>query len=49
MNNSTDKHAVYQFKLPQDLWRRFKIKSLDDKKENYRVTLIELIERYVGR
>ena len=40
--------ATYQFKIPQDLWTKFKIKSLTDKNATYRETLTKLIERYVG-
>ena len=39
--------ATYQFKIPQDLWTKFKIKSLTDKNPTYRDTLLDLIERYV--
>ena len=39
--------ATYQFKIPQDLWTRFKIKSLTEKNPTYRDTLLDLIERYV--
>ena len=49
MNNNTEEYAVYQLKLPQDLWKRFKIKSLTDNKSNYRETIQELVEKYVGR
>ena len=40
--------ATYQFKIPQDLWTRFKIKSLTEKNLTYKDTLLDLIERYVS-
>ena len=40
--------ATYQFKIPQSLWTKFKIKSLTEKSPTYRDTLLDLIERYVG-
>ena len=42
------KYATYQFKLPQDLWNKFKIKSITENRNTYRDTLIVLIERYVS-
>ena len=41
--------AHFQFKVPHDLWRRFKIKTIEDNSPTYREKLIELIEKYVGR
>ena len=39
--------ATYQFKIPQELWTKFKIKSLTEKSPTYSNTLLDLIERYV--
>jgi len=41
------KFATYQFKVPHELWMKFKIKSLTEKSPTYRDTLLDLIERYV--
>ena len=40
--------ATYQFKIPQELWMKFKIKSLTEKSPTYSNTLLDLIERYVS-
>ena len=40
--------ATYQFKIPQDLWTKFKIKSLTEKSPTYCNTLLDLIKRYVS-
>ena len=48
MNNIEGKEfATYQFKVPHELWTKFKIKSLTEKSPTYRDTLLDLIERYV--
>ena len=39
--------AHFQFKVPTDLWSRFKIKTIKDNSPTYRQKLIELIEDYV--
>jgi|TARA_Y100000034_G_C6737301_1_gene326975 hypothetical protein len=49
MNKIEDKKfATYQFKVPHELWNKFKIKSITDNSDTYRDTLIGLIKRYVG-
>jgi hypothetical protein len=39
--------AHFQFKVPTNLWNRFKIKTIKDNSPTYRQKLIELIEEYV--
>mgnify|MGYP003140547857 CR=1 FL=1 len=48
MKREDKKFAMYQFKVPYDLWTRFKIKSITEKQPTYKDTLIELIEKYVS-
>jgi hypothetical protein len=50
--NSTEtvrEFAHFQFKVPHDLWSKFKIKTIKDNSPTYREKLIELIENYVKR
>jgi hypothetical protein len=42
------KFAHFQFKVPRELWSKFKIKTIEDNSPTYREKLIELIERYVN-
>ena len=39
--------ATYTLKVPQELYRKFKIKSLTKKDATFRETLTRLIEEYV--
>ena len=44
----TDKEfATYTLKVPQELYRKFKIKSLTKKDATFRETLTRLMEEYV--
>ena len=47
METTKKDFATYQFKIPQELWTKFKIKSLTEKSPTYSNTLLDLIERYV--
>lgn len=50
MNNTEETtYATYQFKVPEGLWRKFKIKNLENNKASLKGTLIELIQGYVNR
>ena len=48
METTKKDFATYQFKIPQELWMKFKIKSLTEKSPTYSNTLLDLIERYVS-
>ena len=39
--------STYTLKVPQDLYRKFKIKSLTQKDATFRETLTRLMEEYV--
>ena len=41
------KFATYTLKISPELFRKFKIKSLENNDANYRETLLKLIEDYV--
>ena len=43
------KHSTYMIKISNDLFRKFKIKSLENNDATYRETLLRLIEDYVSR
>ena len=45
METTKKDFATYQFKIPQELWTKFKIKSLTEKSPTYSNTLLDLIER----
>ena len=49
METTKKDFATYQFKIPQELWTKFKIKSISENSPTYRETLINLIKEYVGR
>ena len=49
MRELEKKFATYTLKISQPLFRKFKIKSLEDKHATYRETLTRLIEEYVSR
>ena len=48
METTKKDFATYQFKIPQELWTKFKIKSLTEKSPTYSNTLLDLMERYVS-
>ena len=49
MNRKDKEFAHFQFKVPHDLWSKFKIKTIEDNSPTCRQKLIELIENYVSR
>ena len=41
------KYVSFQFKVPHELWNKFKIKSITENSDTYKDTLIQLIKEYV--
>ncbi len=48
MKRKDREFATYTLKVPQELFTRFKIKSLTVKDATYRETLTRLMEEFVG-
>ena len=49
-NNGTEKDfATYQLKIPNELWKQFKIKMLTDDRKGLGNTILEIMEGYVSK
>ncbi len=47
MTKSEKGYINFQFKIPNHLYNKFRIKSIEDNSPTYRDKIIELIEEYV--
>ena len=47
MTKSEKGYINFQFKIPNKLYNKFRIKSIEDNSPTYRDKIIELIEEYV--
>ena len=51
MNNRKDvgQFATYQLKIPHELWKKFKIKTITDDRGTLGETILEIMEGFVSK
>ena len=49
VNKIEKEFATYQLKIPNELWKQFKIKMLTDDRKGLGNTILEILEGYVSK